>query len=89
VPRKRASVVDFDPGAPAPLEFRWCDVTQRRVAPLSVVVPDVLDDRLSCLLSGLEVRVVHALDCVFQAIVDSRFSRTWTAFQMNVDAVSG
>jgi hypothetical protein len=27
--------------------------------------------------------------CVFQAIVDSRFSRTWTAFQMNVDAVSG
>jgi hypothetical protein len=27
--------------------------------------------------------------CVFQAIVDGRFSRSWTAFQMNVDAISG
>jgi hypothetical protein len=27
--------------------------------------------------------------CVFQGIVDARFSRSWTAFQMNVDAVSG
>ena len=27
--------------------------------------------------------------CVFQPIVDARFSRSWTAFQMNVDAVSG
>ena len=27
--------------------------------------------------------------CVFQPIVDGRFSRSWTAFQMNVDAVSG
>ncbi|MDM0110064.1 hypothetical protein QTH97_34535 [Variovorax sp. J22R24] len=29
------------------------------------------------------------LECVFQGIVDARFSRSWTAFQMNVDAVSG
>jgi len=28
-------------------------------------------------------------ECVFQAIVDACFSRSWTAFQMNVDAVSG
>jgi hypothetical protein len=27
--------------------------------------------------------------CVFQAIADGHFSRSWTAFQMNVDAVSG
>jgi len=27
--------------------------------------------------------------CVFQAIVDARFSRSWTASQVNVDAVSG
>ena len=27
--------------------------------------------------------------CVFQPNVDARFSRTWTAFQMNVDAISG
>jgi hypothetical protein len=28
-------------------------------------------------------------ECVFQPNVDGRFSRSWTAFQMNVDAVSG
>ena len=28
-------------------------------------------------------------DCVFQPIVDGRFSRSWTAFQMSVDAISG
>lgn len=27
--------------------------------------------------------------CVFQPNVDGRFSRSWTAFQANVDAVSG
>jgi hypothetical protein len=27
--------------------------------------------------------------CVFQPNVDARFSRSWKAFQMNVDAVSG
>ena len=27
--------------------------------------------------------------CVFQGIADARFSRSWMAFQMNVDAVSG
>lgn len=27
--------------------------------------------------------------CVFQANADGRFSRSWTAFQMNVDAISG
>ncbi|MDN8618931.1 DNA-binding protein [Variovorax ginsengisoli] len=27
--------------------------------------------------------------CVFQGIVDARFRRSWTSFQMNVDAVSG
>jgi transposase-like protein len=41
----------------------------------------------ACLRTGRALRVPR--ECVFQAIVDSRFSRTWTAFQMNVDAVSG
>jgi len=27
--------------------------------------------------------------CVFQPIVDGRFRRSWTAFQTNVDAISG
>jgi hypothetical protein len=27
--------------------------------------------------------------CVFQPIVDGRFRRSWTAFQRNVDAISG
>jgi hypothetical protein len=37
---------------------------------------------------GLEARDLMA-DCVFQGIVDARFRRSWTAFQMSVDAVSG
>jgi hypothetical protein len=35
------------------------------------------------------VERANGVFCVFQPIVDARFSRSWTAFQMNVDAVSG
>ncbi|MBE7417372.1 MAG: DGQHR domain-containing protein [Ideonella sp.] len=35
------------------------------------------------------ITLINLYDCVFQPIVDGRFSRSWTAFQMNVDGVSG
>ena len=37
-----------------------------------------------------DISVPQASDlCVFQPIVDGRFRRSWTAFQTNVDAISG
>jgi hypothetical protein len=41
----------FNPYTPAPLELRRCNVAERGMASLGVVVTDVFDDRLACLLS--------------------------------------
>lgn len=49
-------------GLPAPLKFCRAEVAQRRMAALGIVVTDVLDDRLSCLLAGFEVHFMHAFD---------------------------
>jgi hypothetical protein len=38
--------------------------------------------------SAQQVAQLPAAGCVFQTIVDGRFSRSWTAFQMDVDGVS-
>ena len=59
-------------------------------------------DKAGTRMGGLAVHVFFVLSgwliggillnttrCVFQAIVDGCFSRSWTAFQTNVDAVSG
>lgn len=47
MPHKREALLfGFDPGAPAPLEFRRRDVAERGMAPLGIVVTDVFDDRL-------------------------------------------
>ena len=62
--RKSALFFGFDPGAPAPFEFCQRDVTQRGMAPLGVVVPDVLDHRSPGLISGLEVHIVQALEAL-------------------------
>src|SRR5664280_3227517 len=62
----------FNPDTPEPLELRRCNVAERGMAPLGIVVTDVFDDRLACLLARLEVRVVDALD--LQGAVD-RFHR--------------
>src|SRR5450755_5003346 len=62
VPHQREALLfGFDPDAPAPLEFGRRDVAQRGVAPLGIVVTDVLDDRLPRLFPRLEVHVVDAL----------------------------
>jgi len=63
VPLERGALLfGFDLGAPAPLEFRRRNVAQRGVAPLGIVVTDVLDDRLPRLLMSLEVHVMHIFD---------------------------
>jgi len=56
-----------------------------------LVTPKLVSYRL--LASRARYVAVHLLGekpaCVFQLIVDGRFSRSWTAFQTNVDDVSG
>ena len=55
-------------GAPAPLELRWRQVPQRRVPSLGVVIANVLDDRMVCLISGLEMLPIDAFN--LQRLVD-------------------
>ena len=74
------------------------DLRLRTVGPLTLAVDqggvfDYFDEIRKVIESAksglLFVDPYLDAECVFQPIVDGRFRRSWTAFQTNVDAISG